>query len=160
MMRRVPLIALCLATCLAATGCGYSAASLYPPGIRTVHVQFMDNRTFRRGLEVDLTRAVADEIKLRTPLLFGSRSSADSVLTGELVDFEEDVVVHDGTGEVLRRGVTLRVRFRWVDRLTGADLVPAATVKEAVRLVRGEHRTDLAVQEAAERIVQKMQAEW
>lgn len=160
MTRRVPLIALCLVIGLSAVGCGYSAASLYPPGIRTVHVQFMDNRTFRRGLEVDLTRAVADEIKLRTPLLFGSRSNADSVLTGELVDFEEDVAVHDRSGAVLRRGVTLRVRFRWRDRLTGADLVPPAVVEESVRVVRGESRSELAVQEAAERIVEKMQAEW
>jgi len=160
MMRRVPLMALCLVICVSAVGCGYSAASLYPPGIRTVHVQFMDNRTFRRGVEVELTRAVADEIKLRTHLLFGSPSSADSVLIGELTDFEEDVVVHSSSGEVLRRGVTLRVRFRWVDRQTGAHLVPPGVVKESVRLVRGEPRTELAVQEAAERIVQKMQAEW
>ena len=160
MMRRMSLALLCLATCLPAVGCGYSAASLYPAGIRTVHVQFMDNRTFRRGLEVDLTRAVADEIKLRTPLIFGSRDSADSILKGELVDYEEKVVVHDGSGDELRRGVRLRVRFHWIDARTGADLVPPAEVSESVRLVRGEPRAELAVQEAAERIVQKMQAEW
>ena len=66
----------------------------------------------------------------------------------------------DSSGEALRRGVTLRVRFHWVDRVTGADLVPPTVVKESVRLVRGEPRNDLAVQEVAERIVQKMQAEW
>jgi Lipopolysaccharide-assembly len=160
MMRRTLCLALCLAAAVSAIGCGYSASSLYPPGIRTVHVQFMDNRTFRRGVEVDLTRALVGEIKLRTPLLFGSRDSADSLLTGELLSFEEDVSVHDSTGEALRRGVTLHVRFHWVDRVTGADLVPPTVVKESVRLVRGEPRNDLAVQEMAKRIVQKMQAEW
>jgi hypothetical protein len=158
-------------------GCGYAASDLIRSDIKTVYVQFFDNTTFRRGLEVPLTRAVVDEIKLRTPLLFAPRDEADSILSGELVDVAESTRVRSRTDQVLIRHVTVKVRFRWRDRLTGADIVPEQVVSESVRvapsvtdtataepvdpLVQREASSfDLVFQEAARRLVEKMEKPW
>ena len=67
--RRCVVIAV-LAAASVVGGCrGYSPDSLFRPDIRTVHIRVFDNKTFWRGYEVGLTRAVENEIKMRTPLL-------------------------------------------------------------------------------------------
>ncbi|MFO7959309.1 MAG: LptE family protein [Candidatus Brocadiia bacterium] len=163
------------------TGCfGYRAQNLFREDIKTVYVEGFDNETFRRGLEVPLTRAVQDELRLRTPLLFASREEADSVLTGELVAADEESQVKSKRGRILLQRVLVRVRFRWIDRLTGAPIVPEQTVTESVRLptdvaetgigidgrpvpadlIPQEAPFDPAFREVAQLIVERMQHNW
>jgi len=163
------------------TGClGYRAQSLFREDIETVYVEGFDNVTFRRGLEVPLTRAVQDELRLRTPLLFAPRDEADSVLSGELVAADEQSQVKSKRGRILLQRVRVKVRFQWKDSLTGADIVPEQTVTESVRLPTGVAETgvgldgkpvpaDLIPQEApfepafrelARLIVERMQRNW
>ncbi len=174
-----PLPALLL-VCLVAAGCGYRAQSLYREDIRTVYVEGFDNQTFRRGLEVPLTRALQEELRQRTPLVFVPRQEADSVLSGELVAVEEDAHIISRRGRILLQRVRVTVRFRWQDALTGDAIVPEQTVTEMVRLptevaeagldVSGTPvPADLIPQEApveeafrrlAERLVERMQHSW
>jgi len=154
---------LCLALTVAVcAGCGYSARSMFRRDIRTVYVAGFDNRTFRRGLEVPLTRAVQAEIALRPGLRPAARQEADSVLSGELVSFEEKTQVKGEADEVLLTRVSVKVRFRWRDRLTGADIVPPQTVKESVRIAPEAERniSDYALRQVAKRVVEKMEASW
>ncbi len=147
----------------ALAGCfGYRAESLFRPDIRTVYVEAFDNGTFRRGLEVPLTRAVADEIRLRTPLVLAPREEADSVLSGELVEFSESTQVKTEDDRILLNRVTAEVRFRWRDRLTGRDIVPEQTVQESVRIAESLEETlfGLVFEETAQRIVERMQEPW
>ena len=159
--QRCGLIAVVAAALLC--GCrGYSPDSLFRPDIRTVHVRAFDNSTFWRGYEVGLTRAVEEEIKLRTPLIFANAGSADSVLSGELVSLDLDTQVKSEDDEVLLSRVTAVVRFRWMDRLTGADIVPSRTLSESVRVawISEESASGLLFQEVAQRIVEEMQEPW
>jgi len=170
----IAAVGLALAVC---TGCGYTTSNLLRDDIDTVYVAFFDNTTFRRGLEVPLTRAVVNEMKLRTHLLFAPRDEADSLLTGELIEVEERSVVKNEDDRVLRRRVAVKVRFRWTDLLTGEDIVPEQVITESARIVplleglptggdfdvavqRDATPFDLVFQEAAQRIVERMEKGW
>ena len=148
--------------CLVLAGCCYAPCSLLREDIRTVYVPVFDNQTWRRGLEVELTRAVAEELKLHTHLVMAPRDRADSTLEGELLEFEERGAVKDTNDQILAITVTARARFRWVDNLTGTDIVPWRTVSES-----GRHNVSLAepmeravFRELAQRIVEKLGEEW
>ena len=53
---------------MAVSGCGgYSNESLFPDQIRSVYVEMFENETFRRGIEYDLTDALAKRIEAETP---------------------------------------------------------------------------------------------
>ena len=73
-------------------GCGYTARSIHLAAVDSVYVPVFDNRTFRRGLEFDLTRAVTTEILHKSDLRIASRNRADTELIGEIVDIDEQVV--------------------------------------------------------------------
>jgi len=125
--------------------CNYAPQNVFRSDIKTVYVQFFDNSTFRRGIEVDLTRAVVNEIKLRTPFVLAPRDRADTVLTGEIVDFDEQAVVKSEENQILLSRARVRVKFRWRDRLTGTDIVPERTVQETVRVGAGTSEAGGAV---------------
>ena len=141
---------------------GYAPERLFAGDVRTVYVEFFDNKTFRRELEVALTRAVVDQLKLRTPLTFAPRNEADSVLSGELVEFTERTKVKTEADDVLKTRVSAKVRFRWTDRRTGTDLVPQQTVSESVRIVEDLEGSvsDLVLREVAEAVVEAMEEPW
>jgi hypothetical protein len=164
------LVALC-------SGCGYGTHSLMREDIKTVHVEFFGNDTYWHGLEVPLTRAIVDEVKLRTPLLLASEKEADSVLSGALVDIDESSNVKDEGNRILIRRLTLKVRFRWRDRLAGVDIVPEQVVTETVQIAptleyeavipprdldsqRQPTPFGYAFQRMAQRVVERMEKSW
>jgi hypothetical protein len=157
---------------LALAGCGYSTRSLYRSDIKSVYVEFFGNDTYRRQLEVALTHDVVDEVKLRTPLSFAPRDEADSVLSGTIISADVTTVVKNAADIVLLQRAHVRVRFRWRDRLTGRDIVPEQVVEESGRtdapagasiFVTSPEQPvvfDLALKEAARRIVENMEQSW
>ena len=109
--RVVALLVVVLAALL--SGCwGYTSQDLFREDMRTVYVEFMDNSTFRRGIEVHLTRAVVAEIALRTPLTFAPREEADSVLSGTILDATERTVLKNEDDATLIERLALKVKFR------------------------------------------------
>jgi hypothetical protein len=152
-----------LAAASLACGCrGYSPDTLFRPDIRTVQIRVFDNKTFWHGREVALTRAVEDEIKLRTPLVLAAPGKADSILSGRLESLNLDTQVRSEDDNVLISRVNAVVSFRWVDRLTGADIVPPQTVHESVRVAWATEENAAATlfQKVAQRVVEQMQAPW
>src|SRR5205823_6228821 len=74
---------------------GYRAGqdALYDCSIHTVHVPIFQNRTFYKGLEFDLTRAVVREIELKTPYkVVGADQDADAELSGTIVGFTKSTL--------------------------------------------------------------------
>jgi len=157
---------------LALAGCGYGTHSLYRDDIKTIYVQFFDNDTYRRQLEVGLTSDIVDEIKLRTPLIFAPRDEADSVLSGTIVSASVDTVIRQKPDKVFLQRAKLEVRFHWRDRLTGHDIVSEQVVGEMSRVPvtfpngvfeDSVDQTDifaLALKEAARRVVDNMEVRW
>ncbi len=150
------------AAALLLSGCGYSTSTLLRKDIRTVHVPVFENRTWRRGLEVDLTRAIIEELKLHTHLRIAPKQEADSTLEGELLDFEQFTVRKTGEDMIVLRRAGATVRFRWRDNLTLSDIVPSQTVRETetFAVARAEPLESRLFQEVAQRIVERMEEEW
>src|SRR3954462_12433308 len=64
----------------------YQWRSLYREDIRTVAVPIFKNKDYRRGVEFSLSKAVVNQIEMRTPYKVVAREKADTILEGEIVD--------------------------------------------------------------------------
>ncbi len=102
---------------------GYSTRPNYDLGIHTVRVPIFKNRTFRKGLEFELTRAVIREIEQKTPYKVVSEGCpADTELTGTIVSFTKVVINVNPLNEVREAETTLGVEVVWKDLRTGEYL--------------------------------------
>ncbi|MBN1393834.1 MAG: LptE family protein [Pirellulales bacterium] len=109
-----PLAALLLLCGCAAYQIGNE--SLYPAGIRTVHVPMFDSNSFRRGLGERLTEAVVKEIEAKTPYKIVDDANADSVLSGAIVSERKSVLVPSLSGDAREVQVAMSVQVSWIDR--------------------------------------------
>jgi hypothetical protein len=129
--RRLLLLA-CAAAALALPSCewdgnftvlGYTTKPNYDCGIRTVRVPIFENRSFRQGIEFDLTRAVVREINLKTPYhVVGCDHAADTELTGVIRSFTKSILSENQLNEVREAETNLVVELVWRDLRTGQVL--------------------------------------
>ena len=94
---------------------GYTTAPNYDCGIRTVRVPIFENRTFRQGVEFDLTRSVVRTIESRTPYKVVSHGNADTELTGKITAFQKNIVNINQVNEIREGEVVLTVELVWRD---------------------------------------------
>lgn len=157
--------ALLLVGC-AAAGCGYSNESLHRDSVRTVYVDMFQSKSFRRGIEFQLTEAVRKQISRSTPYKNAERGRADTVLEGEVLEWDEASIGRDFvTNRPREMAGTLSVRYRWQDRRTGKLLVDRPLAVTTVQYVPpvGEQDYDgyeLAVDQMARQIVESMETPW
>jgi hypothetical protein len=99
---------------------GYTTAPNYDCSIHTVRVPIFDNRTFRRGLEFDLTEAVVRDIQLHTPYrVVGFDQPADTELQGRIIIGTKGILNVNQLGEVREAETAITVEVAWVDLRTG-----------------------------------------
>lgn len=165
--RKRTAIGLCGATLLLlVTGCGYSAEGLYRENIRTVYVDMLQSREFRRGIEFQLTEALRKEIDRSTPYKNAPRNRADSIISGEVLEWREATLGRDFLTALPREtAATLVIRYRWQDMRTGKLLVDHPRFVTTVEYVRPVGETvyngrDDAVNRMARRIVKSMETPW
>ncbi len=111
--------AFCLFTCLGLCGCaemsGYSNESLFREEVSSVCLEMFDNQTFRRGVEYELSDALAKRIEAQTPYkLVSSVDRADTVISGQITAIGElGLSIERETGVVLEKEVELRAVVNW-----------------------------------------------
>ena len=102
---------------------GYTTAPNYRSDIHTVRVKIFNNRTYRLGLEFEMTRAVIREIEAHTPFKVVSDSSkADTELTGTIIMLNKGLYLANTVNEQRDVEVTLGVEFVWRDLRSGEIL--------------------------------------
>lgn len=159
------------AICLAVCGCGgiggYTNESLYPAGIRSVYVEMFDNQSFRRGIEYELTDALAKRIEAQTPYkIVSDRSKADTVISGRIVRAGESVLSTERqTGRALEREVLLRAVVSWKNQKTGELLINDGQVSASASYSAWQRQgfgygSALAANNLAEKIVELMEIGW
>jgi predicted ABC-type ATPase len=150
-------------------GCegGYSNASLYPEGVGTVYVEMFNNQSFRRGIEYELTDALAKRIESRTPYkVVTSRDRADTVISGQIVQANESVLTTERQiGRALEKNVELHAVVSWKNLRTGELLIDNKTVSASASYSEWQHESftyasTLAANSLAERIVELMETGW
>jgi len=151
------------------TGCGYGVGhkDLFRSNIKTVHVPIFQNKDFRRGLEFQLTEALIKAIELHTPYKTTSnKQRADTVLTGEIREVRQGTLGLDFKTHLPRETqATVIASFRWKDLRTGKILVEMDVITQSVDYIRpvGERfyqASEEAMNDLAERIVEKMEKPW
>ncbi|GMV98107.1 MAG: hypothetical protein HRF43_02375 [Phycisphaerae bacterium] len=124
------------------------------------------SKEFRRGIEFQLTEALQKEIARRTPYRNAPREKADTILTGEILEWREATLGRDFVAALPRETASsLMIRYRWQDMRTGKLLVDQPRLVTTVEYVRpaGETvynaREDAAVR-MARKVVDSMMTPW
>lgn len=130
-MRRL-LLSLSVFCCLGLASCesgghfsilGYTTKPNYDPCIKTVYVPIFENKTFHRGLEFDLTRAVIKEIEWKTPYkVVSDRDKADTELTGSIAAYSKNILNRNQLNEIREGEMVLTVAIVWKDIRSGEIL--------------------------------------
>ena len=147
-------------------GCGYSTKRPFRTDIRTVHVEMLHSREFRRELEFRLTEAITKRIEMDTPYRLAPKRTADATLTGEILTVKNQVFGDDlGTGRPREIGSTIVIRYRFQDLRSGDILVerPRFVYQTSYIPPVGETFTTgmtRALDGMAEHIVETMETEW
>jgi outer membrane lipopolysaccharide assembly protein LptE/RlpB len=81
-------VGLLLALALALGGCGYSLRANLPPGIKSVHVPVLENRTQEPGIEDFITQALTQAVVTGGRLRIAANAQeADASLEGSIVEY-------------------------------------------------------------------------
>src|SRR5947209_7218334 len=79
---------------------GYQWASLYRTDVHTVALPIFANKTYWRGVEFELTEAVAKELEAHAPYKIVPRGKADTVLEGEIINVRLRTASNDRISQV------------------------------------------------------------
>jgi len=160
----------CLCVLLLGPGCGskgYSNESLYQDGVTSIYVEMFENQSFRRGVEYELTDALAKRIEAQTPYkIVSNRDRADTVLSGQIMSIGESILTLDRqTGRPIEKDVELKAVVNWKNLKTGEYLIEGENALAAASYSEWqsqgfEYGSSLAANKLAQRIVELMEKKW
>ena len=172
-LRITLLLTLCISGCgyRASSGgsarpAGYQWRSLHRDDVATVAVPIFTNRSFRRGVEFALSKAIVSQLEATTPYKVVSREHADTLLEGEILDTHIRTLSPDvHTGVPQEQLYIVRVNFTWKDLRTGKILVERRRFEQSATWypTLGEGQfvgSQQNVERLALAIVQELQADW
>ncbi len=158
-------VSLCFCGCGGADG--YSNESLFPAKIKSVYVEMFDNETFRRGVEYDLTDALAKRIESDTPYkIVSNRDKADTIISGRIAGANKSVLsIEREMGKGLEKEVEVQAVVNWKDLTTGELLIDnetiSATASYSEFMNQGyRYGSSLAANNLARKIVELMEKKW
>lgn len=149
-------------------GCaGYSNKSLFPEDVSSVYVEMFDNKSFWRGVEYELTDALAKRIETETPYkIISSRDRADTIISGYIVSIGESwLSTERQTGRPMEKEVEVRAVVNWKNLKTGELLIDNKSVSASASYSEWQEQgfrygSTLAANKLAQRIVELMEKEW
>jgi len=159
--------AICFGLCGCAEIAGYSNESLFPEDIKSVCLEMFHNRTFRRGVEYELSDALAKRIELDTPYKIVSNADrADTVINGQIVSISEFALSTDrDIGSVLEKEVELLAVVNWKNLKTGQLMIDhkqviASASYSVYQMQDFKYASSLAANNLARKIVELMERKW
>jgi len=114
-------------------GCGYQMVrkeTHVPPGLNSIAIPTLKNRTFEPGIEIPFTEAILNEFIQDRRVKVVSRAEADSVLEGVVTYFNASSAAYSSSGFVLQYAIDVKVDLTLKDR-TGKVLWIQKDVREA-----------------------------
>ena len=167
---------------IVAGGCGYTATTLLPPDIKSIHVANFTNKIdpakevsdkrsaffYRPGMETEITKAVIDEFIFDRHLDIMPPKQSDLLMEGQLVDLQEYPLSYSsGGGSITESRVEVFVDIEVYDNRSGDllwkensfmgqfdfDISGPAAIPEAAA-IKG------AIRDLAKRIVERTVESW
>ena len=161
------VVHLLLCFCGCADIVGYSNESLLPGEVDTVYLQMFDNRSFRRGVEYQLSDALAKRIEAETPYkIVTGRGRADSVISGQIAQVSESILTMEREmGRALEKEVRLKAVVNWKNLKTGELLIDNQSVTAEATYSEYQmqdfgYASTLAANNLARKIVELMERRW
>jgi len=161
------IAAACLSFCGCAETGGYSNEPLFPENVSSVYVEMFENQSFRRGIEYELTDALAKRIEVETPYkIISSRDRADTLISGQIVQVGESVLSSERqTGRALEKEVQLQAVVNWKNLKTGELLIDNRSVSASASYSVWQNQSfdyasSIAANNLAQRIVELMEKQW
>ncbi len=161
------LVTVCFGLCSCSKITGYYNSSLYPQDVRSVCLEMFDVQSFRRGVEYELSDALAKRIEADTPYkIISSPDRADTVMNGKIESIGSSVLsIEREGGQALENEVELRVVINWKNLKTGEllidnELVVARATYSSFQNQDFNYGSALAANNVAQRIVELMQKKW
>jgi hypothetical protein len=146
---------------------GYSNEPLFPPEVSTVCLKMFDNQSFRRGVEYELSDALAKRIEVETPYKIVSDADlADTEMSGQIVSIGELALSVDrDVGAVLEKEVELQAVVSWKNLKTGQLLIDHRQVGASASYSEYQQQdfkyaSALAANNLARKIVELMERNW
>jgi hypothetical protein len=145
---------------------GYHWSSLYRQDVKTVAVPIFANKTYYRGVEFELTEAIAKQLEAHAPYKIVPQGKADTILEGEITRVLVRTVSDDRIANIPQEQLYMvRVNFTWKDLRTGRILVERKDYDQAApyypTLGEGQFTAEKQnVERLALAIVQELQAQW
>ena len=145
---------------------GYEWSSLYRTDVKTVAVPIFTNKTFYRGVEFHLTKAIVSNLEAQTPYKVVPRDRADTVLEGEITRIRARTLSDDRRAAIPQEQLyVLTVNFTWKDLRSGKILAHEREFRETSHwyptLGEGAFVAEQQnVERLAQAIVHELQAEW
>lgn len=163
---RVALCLLGLGTGLC--GCaGYSDEPIFPRDVSTVCLKMFDNQSFRRGVEYELSDALAKRIETETPYkIVSNQDIADTVISGQITSIGELALSTDrDIGVVLEKEVEMQAVVTWKNLKTGELLIDHSPVIASASYSEFQkqdfkYASSLAANNLARKIVELMERKW
>ncbi|HUT31085.1 MAG TPA: LPS assembly lipoprotein LptE [Sedimentisphaerales bacterium] len=157
--------------CTVVNGCGgllgYSDKPLFPSEISSVYVEMFESQSFWRGVEYDLTDALAKRIEADTPYkIITSRDRADSVISGQILSVGQSVIsIERERGAALERDLEVRAVVSWKNLKTAELLinnqpVSGSATYSALQKQDFKYASSLAANNLAINIVELMEKNW
>lgn len=148
---------------------GWSTKSVYPTQYATIAVNTFENETHYRQIGFLLTKALVATIESRTPYKVTNEMTAETLLTGRIVNVELTSLSQNRGGSRLDEEVVVGVTidFNWtnletdrtiIERMNfegGGLFVPTTPSREVIEL--GEFEV---VQQLATDVVDELQSAW
>ena len=167
-----PCTLLCLgAICAGLCGCsrigGYSNEPLFPRDVDSVCLKMFDNQSFRRGVEYELSDALAKRIEAETPYkIISDEDLADTEISGQITTIGELALSTDrDIGTVLEKEVELQAVVTWKNLKTGELLIDHQQVSASASYSEYQEQdfkyaSALAANNLARKIVELMERNW
>ncbi|MHC4570743.1 MAG: LPS assembly lipoprotein LptE [Planctomycetota bacterium] len=146
---------------------GYSDESLFPEEVSSVYLEMFDSQSYRRGVEYELSDALAKRIEVETPYkIISSRDRADTVMSGKILSISESwLSTEREVGRALEKEVEVRAVVNWKNLKTGELLIDNQSVSASASYSEWQsqgfaYASTLAANNLARRIVELMEKEW
>ena len=149
-------------------GCsGYTNQSLYPQDVQSICIEMFDNESFQRGVEYELTDALAKRIEAQTPYkIVSDKDRADAVISGKITSAATAVLTAERqTGRALEKEIGITAVVNWKNLRTGQLLLDNKKVSASAGFSEWQNQgvdyaSTLAANKLAQRIVEEMEIEW
>jgi hypothetical protein len=145
---------------------GYQWSSLYRGDVKSVAVPVFANKTFYRGFEFNLTKAVVNQLEGQSPYKVMPKERADTILEGEVERVRVRTISNSPFNSLPQEQLLeVTVNFTWKDLRNGRILARRHDFRQTApyypTLGEGQYTGEQQnLERLALAIVQEMQAEW